>query len=418
LKLTITIEYRFDSTPDGKVWTETVGDYSFWQRYLKVFDSVEVLARVRSVAAVSASYKRADGDRVKFLPVPYYIGPYDYLLKRQSVLAACSKAFEKREAVIFRVPGQLPNLLQPALHKSTHPYAVEVVGDPYEVFAPGAYKGMLRWLFRWWMTRCMKLQCREALAAAYVTKEALQRRYPCDGISEGISDVELPTDLETTFRYTTNYSSIDLTSDACTNTPRSAFGQDGSYTLIMVGSIAQLYKAPDVLIDAISICLNMGLKLRLNIVGDGKHRKQLENQVSRLGLQEIVRFIGQLPAGEQVRQMMDAADLFVLASRTEGLPRAMIEAMARGLPCIGSTAGGIPELLPSEDMVCPGDADALARKIQEVLANPVRMKQMSERNIGVAKEYDSELLANRRKVFYSYVKEITLKWQDKFVQEK
>src|SRR5205809_1714074 len=117
------------------------------------------------------------------------------------------------------------------------------------------------------------------------------------------------------------------------------------------------------------------------IVGSGGYQAQLEARAAALGIGTRVQFRGQLAAAEAVRAELDRADLFVLPSRQEGLPRAMIEAMARGLPCIGSTVGGIPELLAAEDMVPPNDASALARKIREVLADPSRLARMSVRNL-------------------------------------
>jgi glycosyltransferase involved in cell wall biosynthesis len=114
-----------------------------------------------------------------------------------------------------------------------------------------------------------------------------------------------------------------------------------------------------------------------------------------------------------VRAALDHADLFVLPSRTEGLPRAMIEAMARALPCIGSTVGGIPELLPPEDLVPPGDAAALARKIREVVCDPDRMARMSARNLEQARQYREDALSGRRIAFYQRVREVTEAWRDR-----
>ena len=121
-------------------------------------------------------------------------------------------------------------------------------------------------------------------------------------------------------------------------------------------------------------------------------------------------FQGLLPTSEAVREQLDRADLFVLPSHQEGLPKAMVEAMARALPCIGSTVGGIPELLPPEDLVPPGDVAALASKIREVATNPDRMARMSARNLEKATEYRDEVLSEQRNEFYRYVRDMTEAW--------
>ncbi|HEY9662952.1 MAG TPA: glycosyltransferase, partial [Allocoleopsis sp.] len=85
-------------------------------------------------------------------------------------------------------------------------------------------------------------------------------------------------------------------------------------------------------------------------------------------------------------------------------------AMARGLPCIGSRVGGIPELLSVDDLVPPNDAPALANKISEVLIDPVRLATMSARSCEQAKQYKREVLRDRRITFYRYLREATEAW--------
>ncbi|UKO97600.1 glycosyltransferase family 4 protein [Nostoc sp. UHCC 0870] len=391
MNVVVTLEHRFDSTPDGKVWTQTTFTHSFWQCYLEVFDHVRVVARVREVPSIPDDWKQANGQGVSFIAVPYYVGSWEYLLRSPQVKSTTRIAVGAKDAVILRIGSQIASCIQSLLHQSGHPYAVEVVSDPYDVFAPGAMTHPLRPFFRWLFTNRQKQQCTQAMAAAYVTKQALQQRYPCANYSFGVSDVE-------------------LSSDALQIQPRPLCQSKSTWILIFVGTLAQLYKAPDVLINAVAICVQQGIDLKLTIVGEGKHRTELEAQAVGLGLKDRVCFRGQLAAGDTVRAELDQADVFVLPSHQEGLPRAMVEAMARALPCIGSTVGGIPELLAAEDMVQPGDANGLAQKIREVVTNPERMAKMSARNLQKAKEYKSELLYEQRIAFYRYVREQTELW--------
>jgi glycosyltransferase involved in cell wall biosynthesis len=88
----------------------------------------------------------------------------------------------------------------------------------------------------------------------------------------------------------------------------------------------------------------------------------------------------------------------------------MIEAMARGLPCIGSDVGGIPELISASSLAPPDDVPALAAKIQEVLAAPGRLRKMSKENLERVPEYGEDILRLRRQAFYSHLASETARW--------
>jgi glycosyltransferase involved in cell wall biosynthesis len=178
----------------------------------------------------------------------------------------------------------------------------------------------------------------------------------------------------------------------------------------MVGSLAQMYKGPDVLIQALVMCLERGLDVRAAIVGGGRYLQSMRELASRLGLAARVEFMGTVPSGAPIREILDGADLFVLPSRTEGLPRALIEAMARGLPCIATRVGGVPELLEPEDMVAPDNAGELADRICATLGDPERRAAMARRNRTVALEYREEPLRARRVAYYRRLREVTEQW--------
>jgi glycosyltransferase involved in cell wall biosynthesis len=380
--VTVVLEHRFDGTPDGKVWTRNQFPHAFWTRYLEVYDGVRVVARVQEIAEAETGFVRADGEGVQFAAVTHYVGPSDYVRRARAVGREARAAIAPDSAVIMRVGSHLAALVEPMLRRRGQPFGVEVIYDPYDFFAPGSMSHPTRPFFRWLFPRKMKRHCRHAVAAAYVTERALQLRYPPS-----------PT------AYATFYSDVELPDEAIADSPRVESRSDASH-LITVGAFDVLYKAPDVLIDAVALCVARGCDLTLTLVGDGGHRADLEARASAHGIAERVHFRGNLPSGQAVRAALDAADIFVLPSRQEGLPRALVEAMARALPCIGSTIGGIPELLPPADLVPPGDAEALAAKIREVAADPARRARMSAANLAKAGDYREAELHDRRVAFY------------------
>lgn len=388
MRVTVSLEQRFHRTPDGRIWAAGGLDARFWDTYLGVFDAVRVLARVSVVAEPPARCALADGPGVSFAPMPYYIGPAQLLARLPAVVRAASAHAQADDAYVLRVPSFLASFLAYQLARRSHPYSVEVVGNPYDVFAPGTIDHPLRPLLRHWTARELRRQCSTSQAALYVTDQTLQARYPCSGPAFGISDIRLEP-------------------DAIAAAPR-AFSRPAK-RLVFVGSLEQLYKAPDVLLHAVAMLVATGHDLALTIVGDGRHRAHLEASPVVVTLGQRVRFLGWLPGGEAVRRELDAADVFVLPSRTEGLPRALVEAMARGLPCVGSSAGGIPELLPPEYLANPGDPAHLATILARLVTDPPQLTSASARNLARARAFSSSVLGPRRAAFYRAVKESTEK---------
>jgi glycosyltransferase involved in cell wall biosynthesis len=321
----------------------------------------------------------------------------------RAIAAGVASAIDACDAAILRVPSPIGAMAAARLDAAGRHYGVEVVGDPYDVFAPGAVPHLCRPLLQWWMPRELKRICAGAVGAAYVTREALQRRYPCAPYAVGVSDVELSSrGISDAEPFTTFYSSIELGATAF-KSPDEPVTANGPLRIITVGTLEQLYKAQDVLIGAVARCVGRGADVHLTLVGDGKYRAHLERLADELGVADRVVFKGHLSPIEKVRAELDRASLFVLPSRTEGLPRALIEAMARGLPAIGSTVGGIPELLPAEDMVPPGDVEALTSRILEFYQSNERRRAAGARNLIESRTYHEDTLTGRRDAFYRYV---------------
>jgi len=384
------LDQRYHRTPDRQVWTDGPFPYTFFERYLQVFDRVRVVARVRDALSPSEYWNAAGGPGVDFAPVPYYIGMTQYLAQCRAVRRAAISAIGPTDTVLLRVPGQVATSVEGWLRRRNRPYGVEVVGDPYDAYAPGTTTHALRPLFRHWFRHRMRKQVAGAAAAAYVTRDVLQQRFPA------------PADAPIT-----HYSSVELSADAFVESARTFDPRTGPLRIITVGSLENLYKGPDTLIDALAQSVANGLDAELRFVGGGKRVASLKQHAHRAGLDNRVHFLGQLPAGVRIREELDRADLFVLPSRAEGLPRALIEAMARALPAIGSDIGGIPELLHPDQLVPAGDVAALAGKLMELANQPDRLAAMSAQNLRKARDYSEDILCERRDQFYERLRSLT-----------
>jgi glycosyltransferase involved in cell wall biosynthesis len=410
MDVTVALDARYTVAADGSVWSQAGMARSFWERYLEVFDKVTIVARAARAEHAPAGWLPVNGRNILLHGVPDFLGPWQCLKRYPMVRAAIRAAAPTHGAVIMRVGSQVANILESKLREKKRPYALEVVGDPYEVFAPGVVDHPLRPFFRWHFSRHLSRQCMRAAGVAYVTKWVLQERYPARFMSANISDVDLPEEAVLGGVVSTHYSSIELDPLGIAGRVREP-KRHGPYEVVTVASLAQLYKGTDVLIEAVARCARVGFDLTAVVVGDGKYRPQLMAQAERLGVASRIRFTGQVTAGAPVRRILDTADLFVLPSRTEGLPRALVEAMARGLPCVGSAVGGIPELLDDNELVPTGDPAFLAAKMHEVLRDPLRMEALSRRNLRVALEYCGSAIAERRRAFYQHVREHTQAWE-------
>jgi glycosyltransferase involved in cell wall biosynthesis len=382
MKLLVAIDQHYVCDGTHVYSVEGTAPYEFFRRaYLDVFDQVIVLARLRRDAQFGGHpVAILDGPNLELFPLPDFRGPFKYIPLRKCISARMREVISKADAYLLRGPGTIGGLLASELERSGRHYAIQVIGDPWTAYGPRGNGGFLRPFYRVMSTRRLKRICWNASAVSYVTHSTLQRRYPTspEAVVASWSDVQIEgavaTDQELEKR-------IDLI-PGLANRPT---------VLGFIGTMEAPYKGADILLHAVAACRAQSVKLVAYLVGTGKLLSKYQNLAARLGVAEQVRFLGQLGAGEPIFHFLDSVDIFVMPSLGgEGLPRAMIEAMARGCPCIGSDIGGIPELLGPAHLVKPGDPMALASLITQTLASPGKLAQMARRNRAVAKKYQRE----------------------------
>ena len=138
---------------------------------------------------------------------------------------------------------------------------------------------------------------------------------------------------------------------------------------LRVGLVGRLApeKGVDIFVEAAAIVAKALPDVRFVVVGEGPERANLEAQIARLALGDRITLLGHQGA---MTEMYAALDLMVSASRQEGLPVALLEGMASGLPVVGTTVGEVPEVVrPGETglLVRPDDAEALAGAMLQIL---------------------------------------------------
>ena len=284
------------------------------------------------------------------------------------------------------------------LVRAKKPYALEVMGDPWDALGPGTWPHISRPIFRPIATLQLKRICAGATAINYVTSETLQKRYPPSraAYAVGFSDISLEEiNVSENRIQTRNRRFHDLPWQGA---------QSGSPIRIgFIGSFARMYKGPDTLLQATALCQNL-LNFQLIMVGVGRYLAEMKALAANLNIADRVEFCGELPSGPSIFEFLDSIDLFVMPSRAEGLPRALVEAMSRGCPCIGSAVGGIPELLDASDLVPANSPEKLAHLILEIAADSNRLLAMSARNLARAGQFNPETLNRARRAFLEQVK--------------
>jgi len=139
-------------------------------------------------------------------------------------------------------------------------------------------------------------------------------------------------------------------------------------------------------VDRIYAEVNRELPSVLVMIGDGPDRPAAEEEARLLGVEHSVSFLGKL---DQIAPLLAAADLFLLPSQNESFGLSALEALASGVPVVGSDAGGLPEVVRDGEtgILCPvGDVAGMAAASLEILRDPRRWADMSRLAAADARE--------------------------------
>jgi glycosyltransferase involved in cell wall biosynthesis len=258
-------------------------------------------------------------------------------------------------------------------------YMLELVGCPWDGYWNHSIKGKIIAPF---IKHTTARNVYKAPFVVYVTNEFLQNRYPTKGKSVNCSNV-----------FITEYDGSLL--------ERSLNRIRKSEKLILgtAAGVNVRFKGQQYVIKAIGELKKQGVdNIEYQLVGAGD-QTYLKTVAENNGIADKVKFLGSLPH-EKVFQWLDTINIYVQPSRQEGLPRSVIEAMSRGLPCFGAKTGGIPELLEPEYIF--SNTNNNIKEISLILKGYTkdRMEAQAIRNFQEAKQYLYENIEARRRPFY------------------
>lgn len=371
-------DHRFFRTDDGRVWSPGKLTYRSWERYLLHFDRIIVVGRDGGLASQEIpNLVESSGPRVSFELVPDSTNILLVLRRHAAAFRKLQSTIASADGLIARLPSDLGLAASRIAREHGKPMAFEVVGCTFD--ALWSYGPLLHRLYAP-LSYCMhRFVIKRANHAIYVTDRFLQRRYPCKGVLGISSNVELPAGSFTSGEPRLKASPV--------------FGT--------IGKVDLTYKGHEIALRALARLRAQGLlkEFTYELVGDGSPEPVLR-LAQRYGIADCVKVVGVLPGLSAVCSWLDRVDIYLQPSFQEGLPRALIEAMARGRFALASDAGGCPELLEAEAIHRAGDWKTLATQIGRALEDRAWVAAQCSRNAEHARKFSKENLELRRFAFW------------------
>ena len=382
MRLLFVYDHRFYRDSTGAVFTSGSLPAHVWERYLEHFDSIEVIARDGGPLSEGSQFAPSNAPGVSFNLIPNMTSYRQQIFRPTGLKKRLRTGIRSASAVLIRLPSELGFLAAAECRRLRKPYAVEVVGCAWDALVHhGSLAGRIYAPAFFLRTR---KAVRHAPLSLYVTSRFLQRRYPTSGKSFPVSDVE-----------------IAAMDEAELKAREGRLAAIAAGTPPQLGTVASLRirsKGIQTALAALEVLRKDGLDFRYRVLGGGDPAPWVD-LAQRHGVADLVAFDGVRPAGAGVRDWLGSIDIHLQPSFHEGLPRATVEAMSRGLACIGSTCGGIPELLPEDRLHKPGDVAGLANRIRSLATDPERLAQASARDLELSSTFLPERLAATRSEF-------------------
>jgi glycosyltransferase involved in cell wall biosynthesis len=345
------------------------------QRYLTKFGDLQLVCRVSHSENLPQRYVEIPS-QIEVIGTKSYLG----FLKKSSRVQIKS-ALNKSDFVMAHLPSVPTYLVTHYANQMKVKYCAVVVGCAWDAYFNYSLLGKILAPFNLFI---MKKSVSKASYAIYVTDSFLQRRYPCDCKSISASNVFLDSLDEKVLEK---------------RLEKIKTNKNEYVSLATTAAVDVKYKAQEDVIKAISNLKSKGLKLKYYLAGGGD-QSYLKDIANKFDVSENVVFLGQLNKDEVI-DLLDDIDIYIQPSKQEGLPRAVIEAMNRACPVLGSDTAGIPELIDSKFVFKRGSIKQICEKIQLIINEDIA--DVAIRNFKKSEKYLNSIIDKRRNDFFDYI---------------
>lgn len=343
-------------------------------RYINAFGPLTLLTRIYEEKESRNTYSLIDDPDISF--VNFRVKP----------LLTTRKQVQNSDFIIARLPSISGFIAVEFCRLLRKKYLVEIVGDPYTSYKfSGKTAGLPMAVFA---TLFMKSAVRRAPYVSYVSKRFLQDKYPTKGYSIGIPDVFLEAPDEMILRKRLN---------------RIAAMDRRAPVLGLIGSLDVNYRGQKTALNTVKYLEKNKIYASIRFLGSGDSARWAE-YAENLGIGDRVMFDGVLPAGEKVYEWMDHIDILIMPTKAETLGRAIIEAMSRGCPVIGSAETAIGEQIGSDCLAMSDDYIAFSDIVTRMMDSGEYIIFCAKENFYRSFKYTNEQTDFARNSFFQTVK--------------
>lgn len=379
MKLTFVHDGTLKYDKDGNYYGTAVTPNSL-SRYKYLSDDITVVIR---------TYPFKEGEsRERYMQIPSeykiehvdnYMSLKGMFVQKKQVKEKLEEIIDNSDLVICRFSGETGKIAANICRRKNKPYIVECVGCAWDSFWNYNLKGKIIAPYQFLHQRKL---IKHAPYVIYVTEQFLQKRYPTKGKWIAASNVELlPMDEQCLKRRIDKIDSED---------------EKRPLVLGTAAAIDVRYKGQAYVIEAMSVLKKEGIRFKYQLIGSGK-KEYLAGIAKKFGVEDDVEFIGTIPH-KKVFDWVESLDIYVQPSDQEGLPRALIEAMSRGCPAVGSTTAGIPELLDTEAIFKQKNVEELVKVLRTM--DKQKRSEQARKNYQTALMYQRDVIYERRNRFF------------------